>query len=161
MGAYATVTSFSLLLPNVLKGNTTTSDTFGTAMLSSHIDRAENTVNAYLSTRYTLPFTSVPPIIRTLSEDIACYYFIRASYVQDGQRKNEYQDSFKIAITTLENIRDGKTQLVLTDGTMVNPMSSNRYLSSTKDYAPTFDLDSPRAWRTDYNRLEDIEEGRK
>lgn len=159
MGAYATTTSFTVLLPNFLKGNSA-SDTAGVAMLSAHISRAENKVNAYLSTRYALPFTSVPPLIRDLSEDIACYYAIRGSYTQDGQRDNKYLDDFKEAISTLEEIRDGKTHLVLTDGTAVNPMASNRYLSSTKDYAPTFNLDTTTAWKTDSDRLSDIEDER-
>lgn len=161
MGAYATTTSFSELLPNFLKGNTTTSDTFGAAMLSRHIDRAENIVNSYVSTRYSLPFTSVPPLVRTLTEDIACYYAIRGSYVQDGERKNEYMDAFKLAMDTLADIKAGLTHLVLSDGSLLNPQASSRYLSSTKDYTPTFDLDTVTSWKLDPERLTDIEGERK
>lgn len=156
MGTYATTTSISELLPYVLKTNTTTGDTVGTANFSKHIDRAEGLVNGYIASRYSLPFSTVPPIIRTIAEDIACFYFIRSTYVQDGQRKNEYADSFKEGIKQLEQIRDGKTPLSYTSGSIVPQVTASKYKSSTENYAPTFDEGEPEQWAIDADKVDDI-----
>ena len=159
MGLYATTTSFPSLIPNLLAGNST-ADSAGVDALSAHITRAESIVNSYLSARYSIPFTVVPPIVRTLSEDIASYFHIRGVSVQDGQRDNPWYTSYKLAIDMLEDIKDGKTQLSLTDGSAVGPVSTSRFLSSTDGYSQTFNLDTPDNWGVDSDRLDDIEDGR-
>ena len=157
MGDYATTTSISELLPWVLKSNTTSADAAGTAQFSRHITRAEGLINGYLAARYVLPFSAVPPIIRTIAEDISSYFFIRGSYVQDGQRKNEYVDAFKEALGQLKDIRDGKTPLADTSGTLIPQITSSKFLSTTKSYAPTFNDDDPMQWDTDPDKLSEIE----
>lgn len=159
MGIYATTTSFPSLIPNLLAGNST-ADSAGVDALSAHITRAESIVNSYLSARYSIPFTVVPPIVRTLSEDIASYFHIRGVSVQDGQRDNPWYSSYKLALDMLQDIKDGKTQLSLTDGSSVGPISTSRFLSSTDGYSQTFNLDSPDNWEVDSDRLDDIEDGR-
>jgi phage gp36-like protein len=176
MGDYATTTSFPQLLPYLLKSNSE-SDSTGVAIIAAHILRAEAVVNSYLVNRYAsqvptggwgLPWgsswgalsVSVPPILRTLTEDIASYYVIRGSYVQDGQRKNEYAEDFKFAIKQLEEIRDGKISLADTSGTIIAQATTGRYISSTKNYAPTFNDDAPENWETDNDKESDIASGR-
>ena len=160
MGLYATTSSISELLPNFLRGNTTTSDTAGVNLFSRHIDRAEGVVNSYIRARYSLPFitatttTNVPPIIRTLTEDITCWYTARASYAQDSQLRQEYLDTFKGAMETLGEIRDGELKLAQTAGTAATVLSANRMLSSTEGYQSTFDMDKPSAWEVDPDYLD-------
>ena len=149
MGTYATTTSISELLPNFLRGNTTTSDTAGVNLFSRHIDRAEGVVNSHIRARYSLPFTTIPPIIRTLSEDISCWYAARAAYAQDSQLRQEYLDAFQGAMETLKEIREGDLKLAITDGTAVAPLSSNRMLVNTEGYQSTFDMDDPKSWEID------------
>lgn len=160
MGSYATTTSISNLIPFFLKGNTTTSDTTGVALFSAQVDRAEGEVNSFLSARFAMPFSTVPPLVRSLTEDIACYYTIRAAYTHDGELQNKFLDDFKSAFETLQSIRDGKTNLAYTDGSLVPSRSSDRYLSNTNDYSPTFNLDSARKWKVSGNRLDDIKDER-
>lgn len=166
MGVLATTTSISELIPRFLSGNTTTSDTSGTNLFSRHIDRAEGIVMSYAGSRYDVSgfrvstsTTDVPPILRTLAEDIACYYAIRGSYVQDGQLKQEYVDKYEAAMATLEAIRDGKTGLSYTGGATVAPRTS-RFVSSTEEYAPVFNMDKPESWDVDPDQLDDIEDDR-
>jgi phage gp36-like protein len=159
MGDYATTTSFPQLLPYILQGNSV-SDATGVAIIAAHITRAEGVVKAYVANRYSLPFAVVPPILRTLSEDLASYYTIRASYVQDGERKNEFLPSYKDAMSMLEQIRDGKMPLALTDGSMVSQNANSRYKSSTEQYSPIFNLDSEEAWDADPDQISDITSGR-
>lgn len=160
MGEYATTTSFTSLIPNILAGNST-ADSAGVDALKAHIVRAESIVNSYISARYSLPFTVVPPILRTISEDIASYFHIRGVSVQDGQRDNPWYSSYKLAIDMLTNIRDGNTQLALTDGSAVGPISTSRFISSTQDFAQTFNLDDPDKWAVDSAREDEISGGRE
>ena len=155
MGDYATTTSFPQLLPYILQGNST-ADATGVAIIAAHIVRAEGVVNSYVAGRYSLPFAVVPPIIRSLSEDLASYYTIRASYVQDGERKNEYLVAYESAMEMLKEIRDGKMPLAMTDGSLLTQNTTGRYKSSTENYTPIFNLDSEEAWDADPDQIEDI-----
>ncbi|MCK5358327.1 MAG: DUF1320 family protein [Elusimicrobiales bacterium] len=132
----------------------------GTNIFSRHINRAEAVINGYISSRYALPLSPIPLSIRTITEDVACYNFIRAVYVQDGERENQYLKAFKDGIEMLKDIQKGKIQLVETDGSLVTPLSSSRYKSSTKDYTPIFDLDDDKNWTLGDTRSEDIADGR-
>jgi len=160
MGEFATTTSLSELMPFTLKGNTTSADAVGTAIFSRHIDRAEAVINGYIASRYALPLSPVPPAIRTIAEDIACYNYIRAVYVQDGERENNYLQAFKDGIDMLKDIQKGDIQLSNTDGSLVTPLSSSRYKSSTEDYTPIFDLDDDKNWDLGSTRADDIADGR-
>lgn len=166
MGSYATTTSLSELVPFFLIGNTTSSDTAGTNIFSRHIDRAEGVINSYVTARYSLPFiigtttTNVPPLLRTLSEDIACYYLMRGAYTQDGQNRNEYITEYKLAMETLDLIKEGEIKLSYTDGSMVPTLSNTRVLASSEDYTPIFGLDDPANWARDEDEIDDQESAR-
>ena len=166
MGSYATTTSISELIPNFLSGNTTSSDTAGTSIFSRHIDRAEGIVNGCVTARYSLPFitatttTNVPPILRTITEDLACYFALRGAYTQDGQNKNAYYTDYKTAMETLDGIKNGTVKLAYTDGSLVPTVSTNRFLSSTEGYTPVFGLDDPRVWKRDSDEIDDQEDAR-
>lgn len=157
MGIYATTSSLPFLLPFALKGNSA-SDTTGVAIFSKCIDRAESVVNSFLATRYSMPFSPVPPVVATISEDLACCYFVRGSYVQDGQRENRYDEKFcNAAMELLQQMKDGKIPLTLTDGSLVPTRAASRMLSNTENYSPTFNQDEPTNWAVSSNRLDEIE----
>lgn len=131
-------------------------------MASKAITRAEGTVNAALAIRYSLPFSVVPPEVRRLSEDIACYYIIRASHFQtSGGTKNPYLDDFKSAFDDLRSIAKGEMGLANTDGSLVPVNTSGMFKSSTETYSQIFNLDSPRAWEVDSDQLDDIADDRE
>ncbi len=147
--------------------NTTTSDTAGEAIFTRHIDRAEGIVKSYCAARFDLSgfrvgttTTNVPPILRTLTEDIASYFAMRGSYVQDGNQKQAYLEEYKMAMETLEQIRDGKMTLADTTGAAVGTRSG-RYISSTQNYTPVFDLDEPESWQVDSDKQDDMNEARQ
>lgn len=160
MGNYATTTSLPNLLPGFLKGNSTTTDPQGVAMFGAHITRAESVVNAACVARYGLPFVTIPPLVRTLSEDIAAYFLIRGSYVQDGEIKQSYVDSYDWAIDQLEKIRKGEIKLSLTDGTLIPAEGSRKYLSSSENYSPVFNMDEPTSWDINTQQAEDVADTR-
>jgi len=162
MGKYATTTSISQLLPGFLKGNTTTSDTEGTNIFSKHIERAEAKIDSVIASKYDITgFTSgsIPPLLTKLTEDIAVYNVIRAtSYRVDD--KNEYLDDYAKANESLEKIIKGEINLTYTDGSVVTPISSNRFLSDKSNYTPIFGLDDPQDWKRDDDEIDDQEDAR-
>lgn len=160
MGSYATTTSISTLIPGFLRGNTTTSDTAGVAIFSAHVDRAEGLVNSYVAARYALPLSPVPPLLRTLTEDIACYYAFRGALSQDGQRKNTYIEEYKQALSVLDDLKKGDVRLAYTDGSLVPVASSSRFLSSSEGYTPVFGKDDPEQWGVDSDESDDLEDAR-
>lgn len=159
MGRYATTTSISELVPNFLKGNTTTSDTTGAAIFSRHIDRAEAVIDGYLAARYAVPFTttSVPTLVRKWAEDIATYNALRATYAQDGQLRQEYVHAFEDSQKQLEAARDGLLLLTLTDGSDAPAKTTVRMLSTTQGYTPIFGRDDEVNWKRDDDEVSDTE----
>ena len=159
MGSYATTTSISVKLPNFLDGNTTTSDSIGSSTFSVYMDKAEAIVNSAVGKKYSLPFTTVPPIIRDISFEIAAYYTIRAFSSRDWPNRNEMLDDFKTAFEMLEKIRTGDIVLADTSGSLIAQLSG-LVKSNTSNYYPIFDVDTDTAWKVDDNRASDIESGR-
>lgn len=164
MGTYATTTSISNLLPGFLRGNTTTSDTAGVNFFSAHIDRAESEVNAVVAKRYSMPFatsTSIPPLLRTISENIATYNTALAAFGQDGKQKWQYlEDYYGKATKYLEQLDTGDMQLTNTDGSLVATRATNRIRSNTEDYTPIFGMDDPTKWKRDDTEITDQSDAR-
>lgn len=160
MGDLATTTSVPELLVGFLKNNSSSSDTSAVSMFSRHIDRAEARVKSALAVRYSLPFSPVPPEVRRIAEDIACYFAIRGAHFQDSREKNEYLEEFKTAFDDLKDIVENKTKLAYTDGSLVPVIVSSTYLSSTENYTPVFGLDEPTQWQRDEDEVDDQESAR-
>ena len=162
MGSYATNTSMPQLLSQFYKDNDIAFDSGGATMASKAITRAEGTVNAALATRYSLPFTTVPPEVRRISEDIACYYIIRASHWQtSGGTKNAYLEDFKSAFEDLKSIAKGEMGLALTNGSLVPVNTSAMFKSTTEDYEQIFNLDDTTAWAVNPDQLDAISDDRE
>ena len=159
MGNYITSTSINVILPGFLKGDTTTGDTAGVAIFSDKIDDAEALVNSYLGRRYALPFTVVPPLVRTLTKALACYNVVRDTGYR-GSKKNEYLEEWEKATKTLEAINKGDLTLSLTDGSILTKKSASRISSNTETYTPIFGLDDPKAWKRDDDEIDDTDNSR-
>lgn len=79
----------------------------GLARIEEALSDAVGVVDSYLSTKYTLPLSPVPRLIRRLTCDIARYFLWGDSASIDGVEDREY----KAALKTLASIRDGEQQL--------------------------------------------------
>lgn len=162
MGLYATTTSISDILPGFLKSNTSTSDTAGVAIFTKQFQNAEAKINAVIASRYDISgFTSgsIPPLLTKLTEDIAVYRVIRSTgYAVDD--KNEYLDDYNQANDTLQQLINGEINLTYTDGSSVAVSSSNRFLSSTKEYTPVTGLDDQTKWKRDSDEVDDQSDAR-
>jgi phage gp36-like protein len=77
------------------------------AVITESIARADGIIDSYLATRYPVPVSPVPALIRTSSVDIALYFlFTRRDQMTDPRR-----DAYKEAIKRLEAIAEGAATL--------------------------------------------------
>jgi phage gp36-like protein len=135
--------------------------------LDSHVGRADTLINSKIARRYDITgydtTGAVPPLLRTLSEDIASYFSFRAWFGQDNQNVNDWTDKFNDAVNILDEVRDGNIDLVNTAGSMIPEITSStsEYIdSNTVDYQASFDEDDSLDWKTDSNKLDSIKDGR-
>ena len=161
MGVYVSSTAYSLMLPGFLKGNTTSSDTFGTSMFDRQVLNAEGLVNACIAPYYSIAdFTAIPPLLRKLTEDIAIYNVIKATGYRADDR-NEYLVDFRSAIDTLNEIKEGKIKLTDTAGATLPVISSSRFLSDKTGFTPIFGLDAPFCWKRDDDEIDETDASRR
>jgi phage gp36-like protein len=74
------------------------------------LQRASDTIDAYLSARYPLPMNAVPTQLVDICCDIARYKLLGAEVTETEPARLRYKDALK----TLELIRDGKIDIGLT-----------------------------------------------
>lgn len=166
MGRYATSSSISVLLPNWLSGNTVTSDAYGADIWSAAADRAEGEVNSSIVNRYdptswtTTGDPGIPPLVRKLTEDLACLFSVRAAQTQDSQIKNPNIAEWERSRQVLKDLRDGFEKLAYTDGSLVPTKSASKILSSTQGYSHIFALDAEVNWDVGQGEISDIESER-
>lgn len=79
------------------------------AKLTTAIDEAESIINSYARSRYAVPFTTVPRLIKKVAIDLTLYGLFQLKYdveMPDAMRAR-YTDSIK----TLEAIQSGRVNL--------------------------------------------------
>ena len=165
--AYATGTTILTLLPGLPQSLGSAGYDRVISLVDSHVDRADNLVNAKISNRYNVSgfntSGSVPPVLRTLSEDITAYYSYRSLFSSDGQNDNEWTDKCKDAIDILNEIREGTMDLVDSSGSMIATRASatvDDIGSTTEDWTATFGEDDPLSWVVDSDKLDSIKDDR-
>lgn len=74
------------------------------------LQRASNTIDSYIVSRYPLPLSVVPDQLVDLCCDIARYKLCGAGVTETEEIRNRFKDAIKM----LELIRDGKVDIGLT-----------------------------------------------
>jgi phage gp36-like protein len=149
--SYCSITAIYSNLPQI--PNTATANGYPRAkeVIESHIRRADGIIDGKCARRYSLPFNPVPPMIRSIAEDIVSWYTLRSFYSKDGQNKSEYLADFKDeAIVMLNLIMTGDIDLVDTSGSAVPVLTTeltDMISSNTQDSQPFFDIDDPTDWK--------------
>lgn len=96
------------------------------------ISDADSTINAYLRSRYTVPFTTTPNIIKRISVDLVIYNLAQRRYTLDMPEslRNRYKDTIQL----LRDIQSGKmdiedvpvTEEVIADIVLTNKTKADR-----------------------------------
>lgn len=80
-----------------------------TARIERALEEAAGIVNGYVSSRHPLPLSSVPPLLKTLTIDLAVHRLA----ARPGMMTTEIEERAKIAHKTLEAIGAGRAGLGL------------------------------------------------
>ena len=119
------------------------------------IERVDDYIDARLASVYTVPFTTTPPVIRTISMHLAAYYLVRRQYVQARRTDGDsWQKEFKeFGNEMLDEIIEGKILLIDSSGSSLARRAGRGISSSTGAYDPTFNEGAPENWHTDRGKL--------
>jgi hypothetical protein len=163
--AYSTSTTITILLPGLPQTTSSTGHSTTIAVIDQHIARSDNIINSYIAQRYDVSsfVSSVPPLLKTLSEDLTSYQSYRSFFSSDNQNFNEWTDKYLEAKEMLKELRDGKQDLVDENGNIIQEIVTSaidRIESTTEDYQPFFDEDEPIDWKVDADKLTNIEDNR-
>lgn len=121
--------------------------------------KADAKIDAYVSNRYTVPFTVVPEMIASIAQDITIYYLLRTGYFDGiaGNDKETAKEFYDLAIKDLEKIRDGEMNLPDVDPSNTGANAA-RIASTRGDYHPSMDMGSELDWGTDEDLIEKLED---
>lgn len=157
MGSYATTTSLDTLTIG------TNFDTATTSVATKCITWAEDEINKMLSKRYDVStfVTTTPPLIISLSEQLALGYFYRMQSRGSKESLSRAKTMIDGVMDNLKELVKGKMEIVDTSGSLVTKRSGRKgVLENTSGYAPTFAEDDPLDWGIDQDKLDDIESDR-
>ena len=93
-------------------------NTIDTTVLDRAIEDATSFINGFLQSRYTLPLSSIPSVIKRLAVDITRYY------LHDEHVPEHVDNKFKSAEKTLKSVSKGEVNLGI-DTLGVKPSSKN------------------------------------
>jgi len=161
--SYSTITSILTILPGLPQTTTVGGYTETSLVIAKHITRSDSMINSKISKRYSVPVADAP-LLTTISEDITSYFTFRSFFSQDNLNRSEYLEELKDeALKCLDDIRDGKTDLVDSGGDVLEEVSTENYQSidsTTRGEQTFFDTDSPYSWKFDEERQDDIKDRR-
>jgi phage gp36-like protein len=160
MATYCTSTSLQTLMIGTEFDSATTS-----LAVISMVD-AENEIDKYLSKRYDMTAyntsTSVPPMITTWAQRLSMGYMYQHMSRGGAEAMERGQAYIDNVIENLKLVAEGKADLIDSAGDVISDMSTTSYrvMSSTTDYAPTFNEDSELDWKQDEDKLDAIDSER-
>lgn len=137
---YCTLTDLKKLIPEVAIIQMTDDEGLGAindARVTEAIASADAEIDAYCGTKYAMPFTAVPDIVKKMSADIAIYNL----YARQTEAIPETRaDRYKNAIRFLRGISDGRISI----GEAITPETS-----AVADKAATNKTDVDRIFNKD------------
>jgi phage gp36-like protein len=139
--AYCTINDIEKMIPVIEMAELTaeSGNTPDSNVVSEAIAKADAEIDSYLGVKYTVPFSSAPARVKSLSEDISIYYlYTRRSIAPELREKN-----YKNANDFLKSIAAG-TAVLMAGSTEAAGSSGQapQVYSST----PVFDRDNMTSW---------------
>ena len=151
MPTYTTVPNVLSLYPRVGSLSSVTSSS-----IAFYIDQAENEVNGYLSNNYTLPFSSSPPLVTTISTEYALVKILERFFTQELGSKNDWVYERKnYIVDILDKLNSGEVGLVTSSGELITYNSGDTIFSNTMNFNPSFNMLDETIQQIDSDRLEE------
>lgn len=125
-----------------------------------YIRFAESEVDAKIATRYTLPFSQTPPVIRSIATEKSLIKVLDRFFTGQTEGENDWRNVRKKECDALlKDIVDGKMTLVDSAGAVIGARDDiHGILSSTSEYTPTFDHGNAIFQEVDPDRIDDEED---
>lgn len=120
-------------------------------LVGAFIPGAEAEINGYLAAKYTVPFTTVPPLVQDLCTDLVYTKLTIRDPKLSEQVKKYYYERIKAILA-------GTLSIVQTDGTTLTNEASQALID--KEYHSRFGPDAPENWQPDSDELDDAEDAR-
>lgn len=162
-----TATSMLPLMPILPQTDTSVGYSDTVSKLDSHITRAESFVNTHIVRRYDISGFSAsghPPVLKTLTEDITAYYYLRPQFTGDNQNNNEWVEAYLKAEEMLKDLKDGNCDLIDEDNGIIEERTDaneDRIEGNNEDYHPTFDQGEVLSQYVDPDKISDIQSAKK
>ena len=121
------------------------------------VDIACDIIDSRLVYKYTVPFTSTPPLVKHIASHLATYLVLRRLYskTRGGTFDNSWVDKFKeFAEEMLKSLFDGDMILINSDGSSVATKSDYGASISTQGYTPIFNEAGELNWQIDWNKAD-------
>jgi phage gp36-like protein len=155
---YTNAQELELLFPKIISTSLTKAD-----INEIFVTKAEADIDAAVSGRYTLPFSSTPPLVRNIAQDLTMYYVARRMYTQNAKDKNDWVDDFRAnAFDILDKIREGEINLITSSKEIISTRTDQVQIwsdaSDTTDYNPTMDERDQILQRVDPRLLDDLQD---
>ena len=151
MPIYTTVPNVFSLYPRVGSLSSVNS-----AAVSFYIDQAEAEVNGYCINNYTMPFSSAPPLLTTLSTEYAMIKILERFFTQEVGSENKWVTERKdYVFEHLNKINSGDIGLYTSSLELLVYNSGDTIYSNTMNYIPTFTMLDETLQQIDSDRLQD------
>jgi len=118
---------------------TETGDEPDPEVVSEAIAKAEAEIDSYLGTRYAVPLSPVPAIVKSLAADLALYHLYSRRSVAPPVRRQKYVD----AVAFLKEVAAGRA---LIEGAGGEPPAARREVAEVESATRIFTRDTQGDW---------------
>jgi phage gp36-like protein len=109
------------------------------AVVSEAIAKAEAEVDSYLGTRYAVPLSPVPAMVKSLAQDLALYHLYSRRSVAPSVRRQKYVD----ALAFLKEVAAGRALIEGADG---EPPAAKREVADLESATRIFTRRTQGEW---------------
>ena len=156
LSEYTSVASVFSIVPRIGSFTNVTS-----ARVSGTIQAVSARIDSKLGKLYDTPFTSTPPVIIQITNDLTMARLLRSLLTFEDPAVTEWYEEFKgegaVATEDLDALEAGDMVLVNSAGDVIETIETEGALMSSgnKGFKPTFDMRHPSQWQVDPERITD------
>lgn len=151
MAIYTTVPNVYSLYPRVGSLSSVNS-----SAVSFYIDQAEAEINGYLINNYSMPFSSSPPLITTLSTEYSMVKILERFFTQEVGSENKWvMERKEYVFSYLNKLNNGEVGLYNSSMELLVYNAGDTIFSNTMNYNPTFTMLDETLQQIDSDRLQD------
>jgi len=152
IGEYTSSADLRKLYKKIDTANLTDED------LGFFITMAEAEINGCIGQRYTLPFSSTPPLMRNVASELSLVKVLDRFFTGETNSENPTQDRRRTDIHNLiDSIANGEKVLLNSSKEVIGQRTDNTgFLNTTGTLQPVFDLDDPSRSVIDPDLIEDL-----